>query len=142
MILYGYQNDLCVPQKNIGFCRMFDKVEDLDAYLNLFVASLDPRFFNRWAIYITNNDVEFHEMDHHHLMEEPYGLAINQSKFKKVDIPGRAIEVNTKYAKQVERREAAKTAAIKHVAEVKADESIKETYRETMKDDGSTSDDG
>ena len=126
MKLFGYHNDLCDPANKHGFAMAFDNASSLDSYMRMFIASLNPRYFNRWDLYITNDEVEFHEVDHHHLMEEPYGLDIGKDKIQKVPLTAIAIEVNTEFAAIAKRRDAGKARVDKMVEEARTDESARE----------------
>ncbi len=111
MILWGYHNGLCDPVKNIGICRQFGTARDVDDYLELFIASLEIKFFKNWQMYVTNDNVPFEEMDHHVLFNEPYGLSIDKDKFNRVDIEEVARRVNAVFM-LVEKKRSARKAKV------------------------------
>ncbi len=125
MILYLYHNNLCDPLKNIGVCRQFHRAKDLDDYVKFFVVSLLPKFFTNWRIFVTNDTVEFVEVDHHVLIDEPYKLGLNRERIKELDIHEIAREVNKTYKRLMKRRDEARLEAEKKIKKMQTDESAR-----------------
>ena len=98
MKLYIYKNNLCDPAHDIGVARQFPEASTLDEYVRMFVSSIEPKFMSNWRIFITNDEVSFEDVDHHVLMDEPYGLAINPNHIEEVDVKTIALECNKKVA--------------------------------------------
>ena len=112
MIVYIYKNNLCDPARNVGAARQFSAAEDVDAYINMFVASLNPKFFSNWRIFIADDCVEFSAIDHYVLIEDAYGLSFAKQAFEEVNIKERARHVNLAYMKQEKARNARMAKAI------------------------------
>lgn len=115
MRLYLYKNGLCDPAKNIGVARLFSRASDIDEYLQMFCASAKPETLKNWRAFITNNEVEFTEVDHYVLMGDPLGIV---NKVKEVDLYEIAGVVNRILQEKEKRRQAALERA-KKVAENK-----------------------
>ena len=114
MVLYIYKNHLCDPIHNLGVCRQFATAKDLDDYLDVFIASVQPRYINNYRAFITNNDVEFEEVDSYVLMNEPLRAQLTQ-RIKEDDLWSRALHCNTALQAAIGRRE----RAIKRAAQAK-----------------------
>jgi hypothetical protein len=114
LILYVYKNSLCDPVRDIGMCRKFGSAKDVDDYLDLFIASVQPRYINNYRAFITNDDVEFEEVDSYVLMNEPLRAQLTQ-RIKEDNLWQRALHCNTALQAAVERRE----QAIKRAAAAK-----------------------
>lgn len=133
MKVYVYKGGLCDPVRGIGTCRQFTHSDDVDAYVRLFCASLDPKHLRNWGVYITNDEVEFHEVDHFVLMDEPYGLAIGASKIKTVNIFDVMKECNKTVIALEKIRSNRQAKADSSVKEVKTDESAREVAKDLFR---------
>jgi len=119
MILYIYKNLMCDPGKNIGTAKQFARSEDLDAFLDMFCASIVPKAVANYRIFITNDDIDFTAMDHHVLMDDMYGLDHEVHKIKEVPVWSRSVRCNQAIAAIDRRRSEARAAAEKHLKELK-----------------------
>ena len=106
MKIYIYKNGLCDPAKNIGVARRFYKVNEVDDYINMFVASIDPKYLSNWRIFITDDNIEFAAVDHYVLMGEP--LTILLGNIEEVDVLERAKHCN----QRVKDKEAARQRSL------------------------------
>lgn len=111
MIVYIYKNSFCDPAKNIGTCRQFGDAKEVDDFINFFVASINPIYMSNWQIFITNDDVNFPEVDHFALFNEP--LLPGKNRIKEVDVPALASQVNIKFAEALKKRDEARAKAAK-----------------------------
>lgn len=116
MKVFIYKNGLCDPAKKIGTCRQFGDTTSVDDFIRFFVASIDPRFIKNWRIFVTNDEVEFHEVDHFVLMDEPYGLGLGKEKVKEINIYEWAKDCNSAVQKIEARRTQAKAQAEKSIS--------------------------
>ena len=114
MILYIYKNQFCDPSTNLGVCRQFPSAKEIVEYLDLFIASVQPRYINQYRAFITNDDVEFEEVDSYVIMDEPLRTQITP-RIKEDNLWMRALHCNTALQAAVERRE----QAIKRAAQAK-----------------------
>lgn len=119
MKIFIYKNGMCDPSKNMGVARQFAKSEDLDAYLDMFCASMAPRATHNYRIFITNDDVEFNDMDHFVLMDDMYGLEQDIHKIEEVPVWARAVQCNQTIAAIDKKRSLAKAASDKHLKQLK-----------------------
>ena len=115
MKLYIYKNGLCDPARDIGIAKEFLVGKDLDDYVDLFCASIDPKYISNWRIFITNNEVSFAAVDHFVLMDEHYGLDQKESHIQEVDVKAKCLEVNIAVKARHDRLEEARNAAEKVV---------------------------
>ena len=115
MIVYIYKNGLCDPSKNIGAARKMSSARQADDYINLFCASLDPRYIKNWRIFVTNDTVEWTEVDHFVLMGESLYIGVPKSshRVQEIDVRERCKEVNEKLIRQEKRRAEAMEKAVK-----------------------------
>lgn len=114
MKLYIYKNGLCDPGKNIGIAKQFSRADDIDAYIKMFCASIDPRYIKNWRIFITNDEVDWEAVDHFVLMNEPLGFDFtNTNKIQEVDVWQIACECNVQIAAIDKRRRKARELAEK-----------------------------
>ena len=115
--LYIYRNELCDPAQNIGTCRQFQHSVDLDAYVNLFVASIEPRYLGNYRIFITNDEVEFQAVDNYVQMNEH--LLADGAKTRRsiieVNVKERALEVNAEFIAKETARQLAMKAVDKRI---------------------------
>lgn len=118
MKLFIYHNELCDPQRNIGTAKQFTLASDVDAFINFFVASMAPKAMPNYRIFVTNDEVDFVEVDHFVLMDEPMGFMDNVVKIKEINIYEIAKEVNTEYQAIHARREKDMEDAKKGVADI------------------------
>ena len=135
MKLYIYKNNLCDPSRNIGVARQLPTSKEVDEYINLFVASLDPKYFSNWRIFITNDEVEFVEVDHYVLIDEPYKLGLNGNRIKEISVKDIAHNVNVKFMAVEKRRSKRKAEADKFLGVVKGDESVRDVIRKELSND-------
>ena len=73
----------------------------------------------RYRIFITNDEIEFSEVDHYVLMDDVYGLDQSIHKIKEIPVWQRAAECNTAIAAIDKRRSEAKAAMDKKLKEIK-----------------------
>jgi len=120
---------LCDPAKGIGTAKQFDKAEDLEAYVNFFVASLKPSGFMNWRMFITNDFMEFSEVDHFVLMDDYLSSGSNKETIEEINIKDVAREVNSTFIAQeasaLEKMEGAEQE-IKKLLEANSAEDIKQ----------------
>lgn len=120
MIVYIYKNNLCDPARKVGTARQFGNIQDVDVFVKMFVASINPEFLSNWRVFITNDNVEFPEVDHYVMMDEPLGLGLNHAhRIKELDMVLLALEFNPVYKAMVDKREKSMERAKKN-AERKA----------------------
>ena len=112
MKVYIYKNGLCDPATDTGIAKQFATGADLDAFVNMFCASINPKFIRSWRIFITNDEVPWEEVDHFVLMNEPMGFDFtNSQKIKEVDVWTVACECNAQIGAIDKRRRKAKAMA-------------------------------
>lgn len=86
MKVYLYKDGLCDPLRNIGACRQLSNASEVDKYVKLFVGMMNTKHISRFRIFITDDDVEFSEVDHYVFMDEPIGREGRMKKIEEVDI--------------------------------------------------------
>ena len=82
MKVYVYKNGLCDPAHKIGTCRQFAMSVDVDEFVGMFVYNIERQYLSNYRIFITNDEVDFIEMDHYVLMNE--NIFAGQSLHKKI----------------------------------------------------------
>lgn len=114
MRLFVYYNELLDPAKGIGIAKQFANAKDLDAYVQFFVVSIKPNLISNWRMFITNDEVEFHEVDHLVQTDDHYR---NANRIKEVDVYQVARECNAAVAAIDKRRSKAKAQLDKYNAQ-------------------------
>ena len=99
MKMYIYKNGICDPQRKMGAIKRFSKSSDVDGFLKTLCASMTPVAHRQMRVFLANDEVEQHEVDHHVLMDDNYGLDLRKNSIKEVDTLEIAAECNEKMAK-------------------------------------------
>jgi len=106
MRLYLYKNNFCDPGADppIGTARQFTTAKQVDDYIKFFVASLNPEYINQWRAFVTDDTVQFQELDHY-VMFDGDNLNIGQdlSLIHEINLWNVAIEVNQKLKANLKR---------------------------------------
>jgi hypothetical protein len=95
MKLYIYRNGLCFPEKKIGTARQFGTSADVDAFMKMFVASCKPESLKQYRAFVTNDEVEFQEVDHYVAFNDAFGVLSTINRVKELDLLEIAQECNT-----------------------------------------------
>lgn len=98
MKIYVYKNGLCDPERKFGVIKQFSNSEDVDGFIKTLCVSIKPLAHRRLRVFITNDEVEQHEVDHYVLMGDSYGLDFRTSSIKEVDTLAIAAECNERMA--------------------------------------------
>ena len=93
MKIYVYKNGMCDQRAGLGGVKHYSKAEEVDAFLKNLCANLSPFGHSQIRVFIANDEVEQHEVDHHMLMGDNYGLDLRRTSIKEVD----TIEVAAPY---------------------------------------------
>lgn len=87
---------MCDPQRKMGAIKTFSKAKDLDGFLKTLCLNMNPLAHRQMRVFIANDEVEQHEVDHHVLMGDNYGLDLRKNSIKEVDTLEMAAEVNSR----------------------------------------------
>ena len=96
MKIFIYQNGMCDEKAGLGGMRKFNKAELVDSFLKEYCGKLPHLAHFQVRIFITNDEVEQHEVDHHALMGDNYGLDLRSNSIKEVNTLVIGAEVNPK----------------------------------------------
>lgn len=96
MRVFIYKNGLCDPVNKIGAVKHFSSAEDVDGFLKTLCINMNPIAHRQMRVFIANDEVEQHEVDHHALMGDNYGLDLRRTSIKEVDTLEMAAEVNAR----------------------------------------------
>lgn len=97
MRLFIYKNNFCDPERNIGVARQLPSAKEVDMYVEGFLRSATRKsiMLGQWRMFVTNDDVEFAEVDHHVLMDEPYKLGLGADRIKELDVRAAWLDLNS-----------------------------------------------
>ena len=104
MKVFVYKNGMCDPKVKLGLIKKFSKAEDVDGFIRTFCVSMSPIANRQYRIFITNDEVEQHEVDHKVIMGDNYSLDMRQTSIKEIDTLETAAECNDKLAKALASR--------------------------------------
>lgn len=104
MKLYIYKDGFCDPENNIGHVRQFEVAEDLDDFLMLLVGSMKLGSIGKFRAFTTNDDVEFQEVDHFVLFNEPLNIKLKDS-IREINLFPIAKEANEVFKRLDKRRQ-------------------------------------
>ena len=104
MKVFVYKNGMCDPSAKLGAVKKFNKASDVDGFLATLCASMSPLAHRQFRVFVANDEVEQHEVDHHALMGDNYGLDLRSNSIKEVDTLEIAAECSEKMAKLLEVR--------------------------------------
>lgn len=90
---------MCDPKTKLGLIKRFNKAKDLDSFIRTFCVSMTLIAHRQYRIFITNDEVEQHEVDHKVIMGDNYGLDMRQTSIKEIDTLETAAECDAKLAK-------------------------------------------
>ena len=96
MKIFVYKNGMCDPKAKLGTIKKFDKASDVDGFIKTLCASMTPFAHRQFRVFITNDELEQHEIDHYVLMGDNYGLDLRSNNIKEVDTLEIASECNDK----------------------------------------------
>ena len=99
MKVFVYKNNLCATEKKYGAIKQFSKAEDVDGFLRTLCYNMNSLAHRQLRVFITNDEVEQHEVDHHVLMGDNYGLDFRRNSIKEVSTLEMAAETNKSMAK-------------------------------------------
>ena len=100
MIVYVYKDGLCDPLKDIGTARQFDNSKDVDEYISMWAASMQPKVIDKgkYRIFICDNNTTFDHVDHHiNFNGEAMQTDMFRPSIEEVNIPQLALAVNSAY---------------------------------------------
>jgi len=104
MRVFVYKNGMCDPSAKLGAVKKFNKASDVDGFLATLCASMSPLAHRQFRVFVANDEVEQHEVDHHALMGDNYGLDLRPNSIKEVDTLEIAAECNKKMSRLLEIR--------------------------------------
>ena len=99
MRVFVYKNNLCSPEKKYGAIKQFNNAKDLDGFLRTLCYNMNSLAHRQMRVFIANDEVEQHEVDHHVLMGDNYGLDFKRNSIREVDTLEMAAETNKSMAK-------------------------------------------
>ena len=105
MRVFMYKNGMCDPKAKLGTIKKFNKAGDVDGFIKTLCASMTPFAHTQFRVFIANDEVEQHEIDHHALMGDNYGLDLRSNSIKEVDTLEIAAECSEKMSKLLARRD-------------------------------------
>ena len=129
MKVFIYKNGLCDPAKKIGTAIQLPTSKDVDEFVHFFVASIDPKHYKNWRIFVTNDTTDFAAVDHYVLMDDNYGLDIQNKDITELPVVAIALEVNVEFAKKERIKSERKAKTDKFVEKLKGDQSMQEKLR-------------
>mgnify|MGYP005827017163 CR=1 FL=1 len=104
MRVFVYKNGMCDPKAKLGTIKQFNKAVDVDGFINTLCASMSSLAHRQFRVFVANDEVEQHEIDHHALMGDNYGLDLRSNSIKEVDTLEIAAQCNEKMSKLLDRR--------------------------------------
>lgn len=104
MKIYIYKNGMCDQKAGLGGIKKYNKASDVDNFLKTLCSSMSPFGHTQVRVFVTNDEVEQHEVDHHALMGDNYGLDLRSNSIKEVDTLEIAAECSEKMSKLLEMR--------------------------------------
>ena len=87
---------MCDQKAGLGGIKKYNKAEHVDAFLNQLCGSMTPFAHTQIRIFVSNDEIEQHEVDHHALMGDNYGLDLRSNSIKEIDTLAIAAEFNPK----------------------------------------------
>ena len=104
MKVFVYKNGMCDPTAKLGTIKKLNKAEEVDSFIKALCASMTPLAHRQFRIFLTNDEVEQHEVDHHALMGDNYGLDLRSNSIKEIDTLEIAADCSKKMARAYDRR--------------------------------------
>ena len=104
MKVFVYKNGMCDVSAKLGTIKKFNKASDVDGFIKTLCTSMSALAHRQFRVFVTNDEVEQHEVDHHALMGDNYGLDLRSNSIKEVDTLEVAAECNEKMAVLLDRR--------------------------------------
>lgn len=99
MKVFIYKNGLCDQKANAGGIKKFKSSEDVDSFLLTMCGAMNRLAHRQIRVFVTNNEVEQHEVDHKVIMGDNYGLDLRGHSIKEVDTLEVAASVSDKVAR-------------------------------------------
>jgi|TARA_R110000823_G_C15913269_1_gene497954 hypothetical protein len=97
MKVFIYNNGLCDQKANAGGIKKFKSSEDVDSFLLTLCGAMNRLAHRQIRVFVTNDEVEQHEVDHKVIMGDNYGLDLRGHSIKEVD----TLEVAASVSKKV-----------------------------------------
>ena len=104
MKIFIYKNGMCDQKAGLGGIKQYNKASDVDNFLSTLCGSMSPFGHTQIRVFVTNDEVEQHEVDHHALMGDNYGLDLRSNSIKEVDTLEVAAKNNKKMSKLLDAR--------------------------------------
>ena len=104
MKVFVYKNGMCDVSAKLCTIKKFNKASDVDGFIKTLCTSMSALAHRQFRVFVTNDEVEQHEVDHHALMGDNYGLDLRSNSIKEVDTLEVAAECNEKMAVLLDRR--------------------------------------
>lgn len=98
MKVFIYNNGLCDQKANAGGVKKFKSAEDVDSFLLTLCGAMNRLAHRQIRVFVTNDEVEQHEVDHKVIMGDNYGLDLRGHSIKEVDTLEVAASVSKKVA--------------------------------------------
>jgi len=98
MKVFIYKNGLCDQKANAGGIKKFKSSEDVDSFILTMCGAMNRLAHRQIRVFVTNNEVEQHEVDHKVIMGDNYGLDLRGHSIKEVDTLEVAASIDKKTA--------------------------------------------
>tara|TARA_R110000824_G_scaffold112851_3_gene262281 strand:+ start:8454 stop:8771 length:318 start_codon:yes stop_codon:yes gene_type:complete len=95
---------MCDVSAKLGTIKKFNKASDVDGFIKTLCTSMSSLAHRQFRVFVANDEVEQHEVDHHALMGDNYGLDFRSNSIKEVDTLEIAADCNEKMSKLLDRR--------------------------------------
>ena len=92
MQVFVYKNGMCDQKAKLGGVKKFSTAEQVDGFLKALCGAMNPLGHRQSQVFIANDEVEQHEIDHLILMGDNYGLDFRPTSIKEVDTLAMAAE--------------------------------------------------